>query len=95
MVRGMDVHLHTLPAGDEAAGKRALLARLGSERTVAFGNGTNDVAMLQKAVLSVCVIGREGAANDAFLASDVPVPGIVPGLELLIHTDRLVAALRG
>lgn len=95
MVRGLDVHLHTVPPGEEVVGKSSLVARLGSERTVAFGNGTNDVAMLQEAVLSVCVVGPEGAAKDAFLASDVAVPGIVPGLELLIHTHRLVATLRG
>ncbi|MFW6126093.1 MAG: HAD family hydrolase [Chloroflexota bacterium] len=94
LVRGLGVTLHTIPGGDEAAGKRALVAQLGSDRTVAFGNGTNDVAMLEEAVLGVCVIGPEAAAKDALLASDVAVPGVVAGLELLIHTDRLVATLR-
>ena len=81
--------------GEEAAQKLALVEKLGRDRTVCIGNGTNDAAMLKGAAIGICVLGREGASTTALTGSDVVVPDINAALELLLNTDRLVATLRG
>lgn len=94
LVQDLEVNLLKVDRGDEAAQKRALVGQLGLDRTAAIGNGANDVAMLEAAVLGICVVGTEGAATETLLHSDVVVPDILAALELLIHTDRLTATLR-
>ncbi|MEO2151493.1 MAG: HAD family hydrolase, partial [Thermococcus sp.] len=61
---------------------------------VAVGNGNNDVAMLEKAELAFCVIGREGASVDALLASDVVVTDVRDAIEMLLNEKKLIATLR-
>jgi soluble P-type ATPase len=74
--------------------KRSYVERLGAHETVCIGNGRNDCAMLQEAVLSIAILGTEGAASDALKACDVVAPDIVSALELLRHPQRLIATLR-
>jgi len=62
---------------------------------VAVGNGNNDVAMLEKAELAFCVIGREGATVDALLASDIVVTNVRDAMEMLLKGKKLMATLRG
>ena len=93
--KGLNVELHRLEPGDEAAQKLALVAGLGPEHTMAVGNGTNDAAMIEASALGVCVIGREGAATETLLKSDVVVNDVRHALELLLRPNRLKATLRG
>jgi len=72
-----------------------LVEKLGRDKTVCIGNGTNDAAMLRRAAIGICVLGREGTSATAIMGSDVVVPDINAALELLLNTDRLVATLRG
>jgi len=60
----------------------------------AVGNGNNDVAMLDKAELAFCVIGREGASVDALLASDIVVTDVRDAIEMLLNEKKLIATLR-
>ena len=78
----------------EARQKAALVERLGVERVVAIGNGTNDAQMLSAAVLGIAVMGREGLAVEAWRAADLVVGRIEDALDLLFHPQRLVATLR-
>lgn len=64
------------------------------ETTVAVGNGANDALMLQKAALSICVLGEEGTAVTALLNSDVAVREINDAFDLLLSPRRLIATLR-
>lgn len=93
--RALNVDLHRLEPGGEAAQKLALVADLGPERTMAVGNGTNDAAMLEASALGVCVVGREGAATETLLKSDVVVGDVRHALELLLRPNRVTATLRG
>ena len=86
--------IHRVEQGAEDVQKLALIQRLGEETTVAIGNGCNDVAMLKRAALGICVVGQEGAATEALMSSDIVVAGICAALDLLVNTDRLVATLR-
>ena len=71
--------------------KAALVRRLGSEQTIAVGNGRNDGPMLEAAGLGIAVIGAEGAASAAVLAADVICRSTLEMLDLLLD-DRLLAA---
>ncbi len=83
-----------LQPGDEAGQKAHYVRQLGSERVVAIGQGANDVAMLDQAALSICVLGQEGTAVEALLAADIVVPDIFSALELFEKPVRIVATLR-
>lgn len=86
--------LTILPPDNQAEAKLAYVQSLGPETTVCIGNGRNDRLMLEKAALSVAVIGAEGAAVEAVTAADVVAGGILTALDMLLHPRRLVATLR-
>lgn len=81
--------------GDTILQKRDFIRELGPEFCVAMGNGHNDHAMLEIARLSICVIGREGAAVPTLNAADIAVIDPDDALDLLLQPDRLRATLRG
>lgn len=92
--KGLGVELHVIESGDEAAQKLELVTRLGLERTVAVGNGANDAAMLEACALGICVLGKEGAATQALLNSDIVVTDIRQAFDLLLRPKRIAATLR-
>lgn len=83
-----------LEPGEEGEQKLGLLRRLGANRSVAIGNGANDVLMLKDAAIGICVIGLEGACTEALLAADVVVTDVRDALDLLLTPRRLTATLR-
>lgn len=83
-----------IPAGDEAQAKADYVRRLGAERVVAVGNGSNDAEMLRQAAVGICVLNPEGASVEAMVAADVVAPDILSALALLDNPLRLVATLR-
>ncbi len=91
---GLPVTLQIIGQGDQAEAKRSLVASLGPERVVAVGNGANDRTMLEAAALGICILGEEGAATPALLASDIVVRHPVEALDLLLKPGRLAATLR-
>ena len=90
----LNVTVHRLSPGAEAAQKRAHADMLGAERCVAIGNGANDAALLAAAAVGICVVGPEGAAGGAVAAADIVCGDILSALDLLAHPLRLVATLR-
>lgn len=88
------VQVHVIGRGEEAEQKLRLVEELGAQTVMAIGNGANDAGMLRAAAVGVCVIGPEGAATPAVLASDIVVTSIVDALDLLRVPRRLVATLR-
>lgn len=92
--RRIKATVHVLEPGEGAVQKQKFIERLGAERTVTVGNGTNDTLMLEKAALGIVVLGPEGTSVKALLAADVVVTDICHGLDLLLYPKRLVATLR-
>ncbi len=91
----LGLHLHRLvPDGTEALQKARLVRSLGADSVVAMGNGSNDVAMLREAAIGIAVLGPEGSATEALLASDIVAPSILLALDLLLNPKRLAASLR-
>lgn len=91
----LDCHLHllenTLPGGPM---KEKLVQHLGPAHVAAIGNGTNDMAMLEKAALGIAVLGPEGLCANTLSNADLVVADICAALDLLLHPERLVATLR-
>lgn len=90
---GLPVTLHIIPKEDQTRAKQKYLRGL-PLKTVAIGNGRNDMGMLVDAALGIAVIGPEGASTEAVRAADVVTMSINDALDLLIYPDRLKATLR-
>jgi len=89
----LPVTLHKIPENDQVRAKQKYLRGL-PLKSVAIGNGRNDMGMLADADLGIAVLGPEGASAEALRAADVVATGIVEALDLLIHPERLKATLR-
>jgi soluble P-type ATPase len=83
-----------IPPGDEAGQKAAYVHRLGAEKVIAIGQGSNDARMLEAAGLGIATQSKEGLAIEALLAADLLVPDILTAFELLEKPLRIVASLR-
>ncbi len=82
--------------GDEnqAHEKLDYLQLLGTENTIAIGNGRNDKLMVKAAALGIAVIQTEGAWSGTLRQADVVCSSILAALNLLRYPDRLVATMR-
>jgi P-type E1-E2 ATPase len=90
---GLPVTLHVIPERDQIQAKGKYLNGL-PLKTVAIGNGRNDVNMLAEAALGIAVMGPEGTSSEAVRAADVVVMSINEALDVLLHPERLKATLR-
>ena len=83
---------HIISSGED---KARYVQQLGPTHVVAFGNGANDVAMLQLAAVGIAVLTAEGVATSAIQAADVFVLSPINAIDLILKPKRLVATLRG
>ncbi len=90
----LDLNAHIIQPGDESAQKATFIQRLGATHVVAIGQGANDSEMLRAAALGICVLSREGAAQETLFAADIVVPDILAAFELLEKPLRMIATLR-
>jgi soluble P-type ATPase len=79
--------------GGASQKKLDLLQRLGAARTVAIGNGFDDLLMMEEVALGICVIGREGASAEVMQKADVVVTDILDALDFLLKPLRHQATL--
>ncbi len=79
--------------GDASARKLNLLRQLGANRTVAIGNGQDDILMIEEAALGICVISREGTAAETIQKADAVVSNILDALDFLLKPIRQKATL--
>ncbi len=89
-VKAEVIHLREVEASQK---KLDLVRRLGGTRTVAIGNGSDDVLMMEEASLGICVIGREGASAEVMPRADVVVTDILDALDFLLKPLRHQATL--
>ena len=92
--RLLGIEIRIIDKGAEDARKFELVRELGQENTVCIGNGLNDSLMLATAVIGICIMGKEGAASEAVINSDIVVNHINDALDLLLNPERLIATLR-
>ena len=93
-LEAFDLEVIVLSSSDHTAEKATLIERLGAEHTVAMGNGNNDRLMLQKAKLSIALMGSEGCATATAMSSNIICKDIVDAMELLTYPKCLIATLR-
>lgn len=86
--------LDLISPGKEAEQKLALLNNLGSEITVAAGNGANDLLMMMNAALAIGVMSNEGICSTVATAAQLIVPSPAALLEVLLNPKRIIATLR-
>lgn len=92
-LRNVKAEVLFLDEGEASREKLDLLRRLGAEKTVAIGNGTDDAPLLEEAGFSICVIGKEGASGEAMRRADLVVTDILNGLDFLLKPLRQKATL--
>lgn len=91
---GQPVQVVVLDGEPGGPRKEAFVRGLGAKTCAAFGNGSNDAAMLRTAGLGILVLGPEGAAGESLAAADIVVRDIRDGIDLLLDPRRLTATLR-
>jgi len=82
-----------LTEGEASEGKLNLLRQLGADKTVAIGNGVDDISMIKEAGLGICVICKEGTAGEMIQKADVVVSNILDALDFLLKPLRQKATL--
>ena len=82
-----------LTEGEVSQGKLDLLRQVGAARTVAIGNGVDDVAMIEEAGLGICIIGVQGTSAEAIKKADVVFTDILYALDFLLKPMRHKSAL--
>ncbi|UCN00569.1 haloacid dehalogenase [Sulfurimonas sp. SWIR-19] len=88
------LHVKVLEGDNHTAEKEAYISALRAKECAAVGNGNNDMKMLQKVQIGICVLGDEGCSTKSLLASDIVCKSISEALELFLYPKRLVATLR-
>jgi len=88
---GLPVEVSFIRTGRD---KADAVRSIGSDATIAIGNGRNDVPLMQAAGLAIAVIGPEGVAGELLAESDVIVRDINDALDLVSNPLRLKATLR-
>lgn len=91
----LNLTLKTFPKGNAADFKARIVSELGSDKTICFGNGYNDIKMFDIALLSVAILEAEGMCSALLQKSDVLVKTIEDGINLLLKPNSLIATLRG
>ena len=61
---------------------------------MAFGNGHNDLEMLNIVAIGISVLESEGAFTKSMFTADLCVRDICEGIDLLLNPLRLIASLR-
>ena len=93
VLRKVKAEIIYLTQGDSSQKKLDLLRQLGPGRTVAIGNGLDDVSLIEEAGLGVCVLGKEGMSSEAMRKADVVFTNILDALDFLLKPLRQKASL--
>ncbi len=93
VLRRVKAEIFYLREAESSRAKVDLLRQLGARRTVAIGNGLDDVWMMEEAALGICVMGKEGASGEAMKKADVVVTDFLDALDFLLKPLRHQATL--
>ena len=93
-LEGYGVEIKILTSSDHTLEKAEFIDSMGAQSCAALGNGSNDRDMLERAALSIAVLGDEGCSIESMLRADVAVRNSMDGLSLFLEPKRLIATLR-
>jgi len=92
-LRKIKAEIVYLTEGEASQKKLDLLRQLGQTKTVAIGNGADDVRMIEEAGFGICVLGKEGTFSEAMKKADVVFLNILDALDFLLRPLRQKATL--
>jgi len=92
-LRRVKGELFFLKEEDSSSKKLDLLLTLGAPRAVVIGNGLDDVPLMEKAGLSMAIIGKEGTSGKLIQTADLVFTNIVDALDFLLKPLRQKATL--
>jgi P-type E1-E2 ATPase len=93
VLRKVKAEIICLMEGTSSQRKLDLLRQLGASRTVAIGNGADDVPMIEEAGFGICVLGKEGTFSEAIKKADVVFMNMLDALDFLLKPLRQRATL--
>ena len=93
-LEGYGAEIKILTSSDHTLEKAEFIDSLGAQSCAALGNGNNDRDMLERAAISIAVLGDEGCSIESMLRADIAVRSSLDGLSLFIEPKRLIATLR-
>jgi len=91
---GTNCKIVKIPKGNQDISKLNLVKELGSNLTLAAGNGRNDKLMLKEAVIGIALLQEEGLCTETLLASDIVCKSIDDLFSFLREKNKFIAALR-
>jgi len=83
-----------IPKSTQDISKLNFVKGLGSNITLAVGNGRNDKLMLKEAILGIGILHDEGICTETLLNSDIISKSILDVFGYLTNVNRLIATLR-
>lgn len=91
---GFGAEIKILSSTDHTKEKADFINELGSENSIALGNGNNDALMIQNAAIGIAILGDEGCAKETLFNADIVCKNSIEALELMLQPKRLIATLR-
>jgi len=92
--KNLNVTVKTFPKENAGLEKRKIIQGLNGDKTIAVGNGFNDIKMLKESRLTFAVIEKEGCCGQLIYHADIVVNSILDVLDALENPARIKATLR-
>jgi len=89
-----DIKIEILKSDNHTQEKAKYIKSLGTENTIALGNGNNDQEMLKVAQVGIAILGDEGCNRETMMSADIICHNISDALMLPLKPKRLIATLR-
>ena len=90
----LDVKVETFPKDNAGLEKKKIVESYGGSRSVAVGNGFNDIEMFKVSALTCAVIEGEGCSGKLLTHADLVYKNIMDAFAALENPDRIKAGLR-
>lgn len=91
---GTEVRVNIVSKENGSLDKKRFIKKLGSNQTIALGNGSNDSLMLKESIISIAVLGSEGLSMGALENADLMIRDINDFFEMMKEPKKLIATLR-
>ena len=88
-----EMGIHYYPASNSAE-KEEVILNFDTQKTVAIGNGQNDIGMFKHAKVSIALLQSEGVSIELMRHTDIAVPSIIDAFEMLLAPDIFIATMR-
>jgi len=92
--KGTNVNIHVIDNENGTIQKKEFIKNIGSNKTIALGNGRNDQLMLKEAIISIAILNDEGVSLKALNNADFLLKDINHFFEMIEEPKKLIAILR-